>query len=154
MKIPLRWRRQFDELMAIAVATIRAPHVRRPVPIELWMDTGSPWTAIAPRDAKKLNIPIIALKKAEKFATIRFAGSKFQRYLLEDVSMYMRDESGKIVKINLPVISVLWPTTGKVEKYDSIPSVLGCDFLTIRDFKLIFNPRRRVAFLENNPPST
>jgi len=68
MKIPLRIRKQFDELMAFANATIRAPHIRRPVPIEFLVDTGSPWIAIAPRDVKKVNISISALKKPQKLS--------------------------------------------------------------------------------------
>jgi len=146
----LRIRKQFDELMTVVNATIRAPHIRRSIPIEFWVDTGSPWIAIAPRDVKKLNISIPALKKPEKFVTILFAGSKFWRYLLGNASMYMFDETGKIVKVDLPTVSVLWPTKGKPGEFDSIPSVLGCDFLTIGNFQLHFNPRKMIGFLESN----
>lgn len=148
MKIPLRIRKQFDELMAFVTATVRAPHIRRPLPIEFLVDTGSPWIAIAPKDAKKTNIPIHALKKSTKFVTILFAGSKFWRYLLENASVYLVDEIGDIVRIHLPMVSVLWPTRGKPEEFDSIPSVLGCDFITLGEFQLHFNPAKMIAFLE------
>ena len=148
MKIPLRIRKQFDELMAFANATIRGPHIRRPVPIEFLVDTGSPWIAMAPKDVKKVNISIPALKKPQKFVTILFAGSKFWRYLLENASVYVLDETGNIVKVDLPTVSVLWPTKGKPEEFDSIPSVLGCDFIALGEFQLHFNPSKMIAFLE------
>lgn len=148
MKIPLRIRKQFDELMAFTNATIRGPHIRRAVPIEFLVDTGSPWIAMAPRDVKKVNISIPALKKPQKFVTILFAGSKFWRYLLENASVYVLDETGSMVKVDLPTVSVLWPTKGKLEEFDSIPSVLGCDFIALGEFQLHFNPSKMIAFLE------
>jgi hypothetical protein len=148
MKIPLRIRKQFDELMAFVNVTIRAPHIRRPASTELLVDTGSPWISIAPRDVRRLNIPISALRKPQKFVAILFAGSKFWRYLLENATVYMIDETGKIVNVQLPTVSVLWPTKGKPEEFDSIPSVLGCDFLTIGDFQLHFDLSKMTAFLE------
>jgi len=148
MKIPLRIRKQFDELMAFVTATVRAPHIRRPLPIEFLVDTGSPWIALAPRDVKKTNISIPALKKPTKFVTTLFAGSKFWRYLLENASVYLVDEIGNMVRIYLPKVSVLWPTKGKPEEFDSIPSVLGCDFIALGEFQLHFNPTKMTAFLE------
>jgi len=148
MKIPLRIRKQFDEPMISATATIKASCIRRPLPLEFLVDTGSPWIALAPRDVKKTNIPITSLKKPKKYTTILFAGAKFWRYLLENASVYLIDESGNMVKIDLPMVSVLWPTKGKPEEYDAIPSVLGCDFLTIGGFCLHFDPSHMKASLE------
>jgi hypothetical protein len=148
MKIPLRVHKQFDELMISTTATIKALHVRRPLPLEFLVDTGSPWMALAPRDVKKTNIPIQALKKPTKYVTILFAGAKFWRYLLTNASVYVVDELSKMVKIDLPMVSVLWPTKGNPEEFDSIPSVLGCDFITIGEFDLHFCPSTATAFLE------
>lgn len=103
---------------------------------------------MAPRDVKKLNISIPSLKKPQKFVTILFAGAKFWRYLLENASMYLLDETDNIVKVDLPTVSVLWPTKGKPEEFDSIPSVLGCDFIALGEFQLHFNPSKMIAFLE------
>jgi len=148
MKIPLRVHKIFDELMASTSATIKAPCVRRPLPTEFIVDTGSPWIALAPRDVTKTNIPIAALKKPKQYLTILFAGAKFWRYLLENATVYLLDESGKMVTINLPTVSVLWPTKGKPEEFDAIPSVLGCDFITRGEFCLHFDPSHTRAFLE------
>lgn len=148
MKIPLRVHKQFDELMISVIATVKAPQVRRPLPLEFLVDTGSPWMAIAPRDVKKTNIPIQVLRKPTKYVTILFAGAKFWRYLLTNASVYLVDESSRIVKIDLPTVSVLWPTKGNPAEFDSIPSVLGCDFITIGEFNLHFCPSNVTAFLE------
>jgi hypothetical protein len=150
MKIPLRTHKQFDELMISVTATIKAPHIRRPLPLEFLVDTGSPWIALAPRDVKKTNIPISALKKPTKFVTILFAGAKFWRYLLGNASVYLVNELGNMVKIDLPTVSVLWPTKGKSEEFDCIPSVLGCDFITLGGFHLHFDPSNLIAFLEKS----
>ena len=61
----------------------------------------------------------------------------------------MRDEKGGIMGIDLPSISVLWPTEKKPPKrIKEIPSILGSDFLTIGKFQLHFNPSKQIAFLE------
>jgi hypothetical protein len=148
VKIPLRIRRQFDEPMVFTDLVIRAPHVRRPSPTEFLADTGSPWTSIAPRDARRLGIPISALRAPQKFATVSLAGSSFHRYLVEDATAYLRDEGGRMVSVQLPAVSVLWPTKGKPEEFDYIPSVLGCDFLTPGNFQLHVDLNKNVAFLE------
>jgi len=67
---------------------------------------------------------------------------------LENASVYALDETGNIVKVDLPTVSVLWPTKGKPEEFDSIPSVLGCDFIAFGEFQLHFNPSEMIAFLE------
>jgi hypothetical protein len=67
---------------------------------------------------------------------------------LENASLYLLDEIGNVVRIDLPKVSVLWPTKGKPEEFDHIPSVLGCDFIAHEEFQLHFNPSKMTAFLE------
>ena len=69
---------------------------------------------------------------------------------MENATAYLLDESSNMVKIDLPTVSVLWPTKGKPEEFDAIPSVLGCDFLTLGRFGLYFNPSHMMAFLEKS----
>jgi len=122
----------------------------RPVPIKFLVDTGSPWIAISPKDAIKLNIPILRLPKAAEHKTIVFAGDKFERRLLSNTDLYLRDEKGEVIKINLDSISVLKPTKRISEKIKHIPSVLGCDFLTTSKFRLCFDPSNEEGFLEKD----
>jgi hypothetical protein len=46
--------------------------------------------------------------------------------LVEDATAYLRDEEGRMASLQLPAVGVLWPTKGKPEEFDYIPSVLGC----------------------------
>lgn len=146
MRVPLRLRRPFDEWWAFAFITIRAPRVR-PLPIEVLVDTGSPWIAITPKDILRLNISIKHLKKATKYVTVSLGGHKFWRYQLRG-TVHIKNEEGKVIDVNLP-ISMLWPTVKKwpnVIKH--IPSILGSDFLRVGKFSLHFNPSKEIAFLE------
>lgn len=121
----------------------------RPMPIEALVDTGSPWIAITPKDALRLNISIKHLRKAPQYTTVMLAGIKFWRYLLKGVSVHMKDEKGGIISIALPSISVLWPTQKKLPKgTKNIPSILGSDFLTTAKLSLHFDPSKQIAFLE------
>ena len=53
----------------------------RPIPIRLLVDTGSPWTALAPRDWKLLGLTPRILNKATKYPRIGYAGYNFERYI-------------------------------------------------------------------------
>lgn len=146
MKIPLRLRSPFGQLMPFAFVTIRAPRVR-PIPIDVLVDTGSPWIAITPKDILRLNIPIKHLKKATKHVTVSLGGFKFWRYEMGG-TVYIKDEKGKATGVKLP-ISVLSPTAKKwPEQIKHIWSILGTDFLTVGEFHLHFSPSEQIAYLE------
>ena len=148
MKIPLMVRERFNQLMPFVPITIKARHVRRSIPVIALVDTGSPWLALTPKDIGRLNIPMSAPTKPKEFPIIGFAGSRFWRYLLTDVTVFLRTETDEIVSVSLPSISLLWPTKGKSEEFEALPNVIGSDFLTIGQFALHFNPSEGTAFLE------
>ena len=107
--------------------------------------------AVSPGDAMRLNIPVLSLPKATKNADVRLGGHKFKRYLLSDVKVYIRNENSRLIHIDLESISVLAPTkTPMPEEAKQIPSVLGCDFLTIGKFRLCFDPCNKEGFLERD----
>ena len=143
-------RKRFGQPMPFIFIKVLAPKYRiRPVPIELLVDTGSPWIAISPKDSTVLNIPIPALKKASEYPEVSLAGYKFWRFLMKDVSIHLRDEAEKMVPIDLSSISVLVPTkTPFPDEIKHIPSVLGDDFLMNGRFSLHFDPNKGAAFLE------
>lgn len=150
MIFPLDVRQRFGQWMAFATISIRAPQYRiRPVILWVLVDTGSPWTAITPNDAFLLKIPIKALSKDDEFPTIQFAACKFWRLLMKNISVHIRDDARKVIAVNMPSTTVLEPMkTIPPEEFKGIPSVLGCDFLTINKLSLHFDPAKKVAFLE------
>lgn len=153
MKIPLKIRMRFNQPMPFAFVGIRAPRYRiRPMPLWTLVDTGSPWTAITPYDAMMSNVPIPALKRAIDYTELVFAGHKFWRLLLSDVSLRLRDETGKVAPFDLPSITILDPTRKiSPEEFKGIPSVLGTDFIDTKKFCLHFNPSKGEAFLLSEP---
>ena len=153
MKVPLRVRTRFGQPMLFFFISIRAPkyHIR-PAPVEVLVDTGSPWVAIAPKDSARLNIPIKALERASEHPRIAFAGYSFWRYLMRDVTLHFRDEEENIIAMDLPSISVLTPIVkAPPSEIKHIPSVLGNDFLGVGSFSLRFDPSKNIAFLEKDP---
>ena len=106
--------------------------------------------AISPQDAIKMNIPVSRLPKAAKYKVIIFANNKFERRLLSNVDLYLKNEKGETIKINSKSTSVLNSTKILSEEDKHIPSVLGCDFLTINKFRLVFNPSNKEGFFEKD----
>lgn len=146
MKIPLRVRKRFGQPMPFVFIIVRAPHVK-PVPIDVLVDTGSPWMAIAPGDSQRLRIPVSSLEKAEEYQIVQLAGYKFRRLLLKRATIHLRGEQGKLVKVDMQSVTVLQPV-GKPSSYiKQIPSVLGSDFLVAGRFALHFDPANRTAYL-------
>ncbi|MFH0862742.1 MAG: retroviral-like aspartic protease family protein [Candidatus Altiarchaeota archaeon] len=146
MKVPLAVNRTFGEWMLYAHISIRSCRVN-PVPIRVLVDTGSPWLAISPKDAKQLNMPISSLTKPKESPKIWFGGHIFYRLLLDDVTIHLKEEDGEIVSVEMPSVSVLQPTK-KAEEVNKLPSVLGCDFLRVGNFSLFFDTGKQAGFLE------
>lgn len=103
----------------------------RPIPIRLLVDTGSPWTALAPRDWKLLGLIPRILNKATKYPRIGYAGYNFERYVMTNAKLRFKNRTGGIITIIVPELSILVPT-GKIPKLveDKIDSVLGMDICT------------------------
>ena len=143
---------RYNQPMPFTFIGIRATRYRiRPVPLMVLVDTGSPWTAITPFDAMILNVPIRSLERATDYPEFVFGGYKFWRLLLSDVSLRLRDETGKVVTFDLPSITIMNPTKSiSVEEFKGIPSVLGADFINTKGFCLYFNPSKGEAFLLSN----
>ena len=152
MRIPLRVRVKFGQPIPFVFAILRAPHLR-PIPINFLVDTGSPWVAIAPADSRRLGISLSRLRRASEHLRVRFAGYVFQRLLLENVTLYLRDEDGAPVRVPMSPVTVLKPLGKPTSYVESLPSVLGSDFMVAGGFALYFNPANRTAYLERPPSS-
>lgn len=150
MKIPLKLRKRFDEYMTFVSFIIRAPqHHIRLLPILALVDSGSPWTSLAPMDSKMLNVPVRTLRRATNHPRIMFAGDEFWRLLMTDVELFFRDQNGEIVKFELPSVTVLDPIRrAPAEEYRGIPSVIGVDFIRIHKMALYLDLNKNISFLE------
>lgn len=151
MKIPLRLRERYGQLMPFTSIAIRASsHYRlRPLRLITLVDTGSPWTAVTPMGITMLNISTKTLSKADKYTRVRFADYTFNRLLINAAGISMIDENKKSVFFDMPSISVL-DCTKKINpnKFKDTPAVLGCDFIDYHGLSLYFDPSKKIAYLE------
>lgn len=110
------------------------------------MDTGSPYTSISPRDALSWHLPITHWQKGE---TVYLAGFKFYRHPLE-ATLSFKDSDARVVKFRSSVV-VLVPT--KIDRTtlaetQSIPSLVGTDFIEEQGLTLVFTPHSLQAYFE------
>ena len=117
--------------------------------LKAFVDTGSPNTVIGEGDAIKLNIPITKLPREK--TSYGLGGGSVDLHSLSKVMLYFRDEDDNSIMIEFPSIYI--SRCAKVDERtktiaQSIPSILGVDFLVKHKFKLIFDPSNKVAYLE------
>jgi len=116
--------------------------------IDALVDTGSPFTVLSTKDIMTSRLSIKTMQRGE---TVSLAGFRFFDFPIKEPTLYFRDQDGKLLKIDLPLIGALIPT--KIDKttldeVKHIPTILGTDFLEEQRFTLSFNPSGRIAFLE------
>jgi hypothetical protein len=100
-------------------------------------------------DALLSNVPVYSLERASVYPEVLFAGQKFWRLILPDVTIGLRNEAGEIIHFKMGLITVLQPTR-KIppDEIKGVESVLGTDFLRMNALRLIVDPPRNEAFLE------
>ena len=107
-------------------------------------DTGSPTTIISYSDARLLQIPFN--NTAEQI--IRLGGRKYQSYTYNKLTMVFLSEDNKPIEETMPV-TIIKPTSIKdMEEVDSIPTILGMDFLKSKGYKLFCDLANQIAYLE------
>lgn len=84
-----------------------------------------------------------------QYSVVRFAAHDFERRLIDNIKICMKDENGKIVTFDKPTTSLLVPKRqADPKEFKEVPIVIGCDFLRVNKFSLHFNPSKKIAFLE------
>lgn len=107
------------------------------------LDTGSPTTIISYADARTLQLPYIGKEKI-----VKLGSRKYQAYTCNKVTMVFLSEDNKPIEENMPV-TILKPTSIKdIEEVDSIPTIIGMDFLKDREYKLFCDMSNQIAYLE------
>ena len=81
---------------------------------------------------------------------VSLAGFRFLRHQLPNSHLNFKMEDGQYFSVNMSM-GVLIPT--KIDKktlrdMQHIPSLIGNDFLEDQGFTLVFNPNKKLAYLE------
>ncbi|MBI2141451.1 aspartyl protease family protein [Candidatus Woesearchaeota archaeon] len=116
--------------------------------VDFYVDTGSPVTFISQSDAFRLHVPVTSLPQ---LGHTKIGGSTYELRRIREIELLFKTEEEKLERITLPEFSVLIGTKKAVEEIqeaNSIPSLLGTDFLTINKLALYFNPSKGEAYLE------
>ncbi len=115
--------------------------------IRFVIDTGSSNSFISEADAGRIRSPITKLMEEKEIIGRSITGEGIGLLKLRDVSLTFLDEEKrnktliyKVFKIGLVL---------KSGKYKILDSILGTDFLLENGFQLVFNPSKRIAYLEN-----
>jgi hypothetical protein len=133
--------------------TLRWPQYRVWVaPLEALVDTGSPFTAIATRDAERYQIPLSKLNRDQRLPPIGFAGLGFIPRLASNTELIFTDEKGKRHSIKYEPLYVLEPNLphnlwSKKGVY-RLPNIIGMDFLIHHKVKAYMDPSSEEFRLE------
>ena len=109
------------------------------------IDTGSVRTTLSYYDAKSLAIDFAHLERARK-RSLTYAGY-VTTYRLRNAEFLSMTEDRRVVSDRLESIDVL-SSTGNRMLDESLPSVIGMDFLNECSYALHVCPKREEAFLE------
>lgn len=113
--------------------------------IRFLIDTGSSVTTISHRDAEHLGIDVSKLREwTEPSMTY---GGHVRPLKLGNVDFIMVEERGRFVLDKLKSVDIL-PPSGDKELDESLPSVIGMDFLNECSYSLYVNPSENIVFLE------
>lgn len=114
------------------------------VPLEALVDTGSPFTALSPRDTVRLQIPLSRLDRHPELISIAFGGLDFIPRLAKGAEFIFKDKDGGEHEIKHEPIYALEPTTlrSKWEERGAFrfPNVIGMDLLRKWRVKLHLDP--------------
>lgn len=116
--------------------------------ISFYVDTGSNETFISQSDALRLHVPVDSLPFLKHTL---MGGSKYELKRMKEIDLYFKTEEEKLEKITLPEFSVMKGTRKNeegVQEANSVPSLMGTDFLMLNNLVLYFNPSKEIAYLE------
>ncbi|NOZ81138.1 MAG: hypothetical protein GXP63_05690 [DPANN group archaeon] len=114
---------------------------------EFVIDTGSNFSFLSYKDVLQLQIP---MKNRRSMGRIQFGGSDFDKTELPPINLLMLKEN-KTDHINIKVIlgALLTKKTSERKRKiaETLPSILGMDFLSINNFSLHIYPHEKIAYL-------
>lgn len=124
--------------------TFRCPRYRVwGVVLDALVDTGSPFTAITPKDSVRLQIPFSKLPRDPKLPPISFGAYKFAPRLMHGVELIFKDEEGKRHALEYYPFYALEPQLPREKWGENIyrlPNVIGIDFLKKRQIRIHLDP--------------
>jgi hypothetical protein len=136
-----------DRLRLTAVVECAKLRVRRQL-MEFVVDTGSSASYLSDKDVRRLQIPIRS-RTAEQ--EVDFGGSRFRQILLPAFRLHLlKEEKDEVVTLTV-CLNALQTTKQSEEKRQvaqTLPSILGMDFLKQQRLSLHVLPSEGIAYLQ------
>ncbi|MBU1203852.1 MAG: hypothetical protein KKG60_02160 [Nanoarchaeota archaeon] len=107
------------------------------------LDTGSPNTILSHMDARRLQLPYNT-----KEEIISIGGQKYQGYSYPKMKLIFLSENKKIIKEEMKVLFV--KPTSQRQEIDTMPTIIGTDFLKEKKYKLFCDIANDEAYLEKD----
>jgi len=115
--------------------------------VDALIDTGSPFTCLAPKDLINTGVPFTRMRGE----TIHLAGHKFINVQIKGAVLSFRTDTGGLYNVEPPSIGGLVPTKRNattLREVEHIPSIIGNDFLEDHKLALHFDPSEETVYLD------
>ena len=136
-------------LILTCVIKCESLRIYQPKLMNFVIDTGSPDSYLSGKDVKVLQIP---LKNRSSSGDVDFGGSRFKQVSIPKIKMYLLKEGKEEDYVELDVVLKALKTTKTSEKNvqvaDSLPSILGLDFLKSQKLSLHVLLAEEMAYLQ------
>ena len=137
IKLGIRIPLQISEGRLILTCVVRCESLRiyQPKLMNFVIDTGSPDSYLSGKDVKVLQVP---LKDRISSGEVDFGGSRFKHISIPKIKMYLlkegKQEEYVELDVDLKALKTIRTSERNIQVAESLPSILGMDFL--RDQKL------------------
>ena len=134
----------------VLTSVIECPSLRiRKQLMEFVIDTGSPDSYLSDRDVRRLQVP---LKGGKIKGEVDFGGSRFKQIKLPKITMYLLKEDPEkgyyTLRITLSALRTTKCSQRKLRVAQTLPSILGLDFLKEQRVSLHVLMSENMAYLE------
>lgn len=142
VKIPIEINQ--DRLVLVVVLHVDGARGFPFLRTSLVVDTGAPYTLINSVDFKRLNLPIDILnhRNYTKIGGCTVDCSTINR----KTQLFLKDSEGKQISFDYKEFAFMKPRDATT---DTLPSLLGVDFLRENKLRLFFSPTENIAYMEN-----
>jgi len=146
-RIPL----QISEGRLILTCVIKCESLRiyQPKLMNFVIDTGSPDSYLSGKDVKVLQVP---LKGRSSSGEVDFGGSRFKHVSIPKIKMYLLKEGKQDdyveLNVNLKALKTTRTSERNIQVAESLPSILGMDFLKDQKLSLHVILAEDMAYLQ------
>jgi len=150
MIIPLIVHERYEGLKPFINCSVKIPNFGFGF-IEAFVDTGSPWTVLGPRDTNRITGRFLRKACSSRPRTIQFGGITVNGFPITNAIFRVRDNNNNLITIEPKIIYLLQPIgkdKKRVQATLQLPSIIGMNTLLENRLKFNFDPFNKTSSLE------